>query len=233
MPGSPACRAPSVAVLYDDRRGSELFEDITRLPEYYATRTERTTPGRGRPGDRGAGEASRAVVELGADASAADFPRTMAATLGEDAMKDPSILVQAHDAAAGVAAAFNRNLLHLINTEPEGTIPVGGFRHPARWNAAESRIAMHLEATRHLAFSVAGRAFSMVAGETIHTEISVKYRAEDARGLPRAAGWFPAMEWTDREDHFVVILARRSPAGAHRGIASPCTVDASRRGILS
>src|SRR4030095_16967950 len=86
--------------------------------------------------------------------TAVDLLRAMKDTLGTgafllmgiDRIKDPSILVRAYDDAAGVTAEFNLNLLHRINAELDGDIPVGKFRHVALWNDARSRIEMHLEA---------------------------------------------------------------------------------------
>jgi L-histidine N-alpha-methyltransferase len=281
-----------------DRRGSELFEQITALPEYYPTRTER-----GILADR-VGEIAalvgtgRAVVEFGSGSSAktplllsavdpsayvpidisgdflrassaaladafpglpvhpvegdflhplalpamigaaprlgffpgstignmaggaaVDLLRSMAGTLGARAMlligvdrvKDTDVLVRAYDDAAGVTAAFNLNLLHRINRELDGDMPVAAFRHVALWNDEASRIEMHLEATRDIAFTVAGQGFAMAAGETIHTENSHKYGRRDARLLLRAGGWQPVAEWTDAAGLFALILAEARP----------------------
>jgi L-histidine Nalpha-methyltransferase len=281
-----------------DRRGSELFEEITRLPEYYLTRTDTLLL------ERHCGEVGRivgpghAVVEFGSGSSAktpilleavapaayvpvdisgdflresaealaerfpglpifpieADFmrpfplpadiagapklgffpgstignlvPRTavdllraMKETLGEgsrlligvDRIKPVDILLAAYDDAAGVTAAFNLNLLHRINAELDGDIPVEAFAHRAVWNDALSRIEMHLEARRDVAFSVAGRGFAFKAGETIHTENSHKYGYRDSRLLLRAAGWGVAAEWTDEAEWFSIILAEAEP----------------------
>ena len=72
--------------------------------------------------------------------SAVDLLRAMKETLGEgsrlvigmDRIKDVDVLVRAYDDAAGVTAAFNLNLLHRINAELDGDIPVEAFRHRAR-----------------------------------------------------------------------------------------------------
>jgi dimethylhistidine N-methyltransferase len=127
--------------------------------------------------------------------------------IGLDRVKSADVLVQAYDDAAGVTAAFNLNLLHRINSELVGDVPVDAFRHRAVWNEPMSRIEMHLEAAYDVSFSVAGRNFSMRAGETIHTENSHKYGPRDARLLLRAAGWSPVAEWTDEGDNFALILA--------------------------
>ena len=101
------------------------------------------------------------------------------------------MLVPAYDDAAGVTAAFNLNLLDRINRELGGDIPVDAFVHRAIWNDAFARIEMHLEAKGDVDFTIDGRAFTMTAGETIHTENSHKYGARDASLLLRAGGWTP------------------------------------------
>jgi dimethylhistidine N-methyltransferase len=305
----PAFRADALAGLaapipaiparwFYDHRGSQLFEEITRLPEYYPTRTEAALL------ERYSGEiaaqvgADEAVIEFGSGSSAktpillravrpaayvpvdisgdflresaaglqtefpdlpilpveADFTRlfdlpaavrgaaklgffpgstignfvarsavdllrAMKETLGEgarlvigmDRIKDVDILIRAYDDAAGVTAAFNLNLLHRINRELDGDIPVDAFRHRAIWNDALSRIEMHLEAVRDVAFSVCGRAFAFRAGETIHTENSHKYGHRDSRILLRAAGWGVVSEWTDEQEWFSILLAEAEP----------------------
>jgi dimethylhistidine N-methyltransferase len=127
--------------------------------------------------------------------------------IGMDRLKDTAELAAAYDDAQGITAAFNLNLLHRINAELNGTIPVDAFRHRAVWNDPMSRIEMHLEAVRDTEFTISGQSFSIPAGETIHTENSHKYGPRDARLLLRAAGWSPVKEWTDEEGRFALILA--------------------------
>jgi len=290
-------RAIPARWLYD-RRGSELFEAITQLPEYYLTRTETALLERRCPDVARIAGAGQAIVEFGSGASvkirillaaaapsayvpidisgdflrdsaaslAEDFPglavhpieadftrpiqlpaalaalpklgffpgstignmipatgtdllRAMRQTLGTgawlfigfDRVKDPAELLSAYDDEAGVTAEFNLNLLVRINRELDGDIPIEAFRHRAVWNERLSRIEMHLEATRPIAFEVAGTPFSMSAGETIHTENSHKYGERDARLLLLAGGWTPVEEWTDEEARFALVLARAEP----------------------
>jgi L-histidine Nalpha-methyltransferase len=77
--------------------------------------------------------------------------------IGIDRIKESSVLLCAYDDASGVTAAFNLNLLHRINREPIGSMPVEAFRHRARWNASETRIEMHLEAVASVGFTIARR----------------------------------------------------------------------------
>jgi uncharacterized SAM-dependent methyltransferase len=134
--------------------------------------------------------------------------------VGIDRLKEEETLIRAYDDRQGVTAAVNLNLLHRINRELDSDIPVGAFRHVARWNAWEARVEMHLEATRNVAFTIDGRRFTMAAGETIHTENSHKYGLQGARLLLRAGAWTPVRHWTDPERRFALILARAEPAGA-------------------
>lgn len=280
-----------------DRRGSELFEEITCLPEYYLTRAERSLL------QEHAGEIAhlagpgRTLIELGSGSSvktallletlgasayvpidisgdflreaaarlarqfpglpihpvatdfmrpfslppvvrdtarlayfagstignmavpaSVDFLRNIARTLGAnsqlligiDRIKDPQRLLAAYDDAQGVTAQFNLNLLHRINRELRADIPIGDFRHVARWNDYEARIEMHLEAQRQVDFTIDGREFRIAQGETIHTENSLKYGPRDARVLLRAGGWSPLAEWT-QDDEFALILASPAP----------------------
>jgi uncharacterized SAM-dependent methyltransferase len=121
------------------------------------------------------------------------------------------VLNRAYDDAAGVTAQFNLNLLHRINAELDGTIDISAFRHRAIWNDEMSRIEMHLEAVRDVAFTVSGAHFAMKAGETIHTENSHKYGHRDSRLMLRAAGWGVVQEWTDERQWFSIILAEAEP----------------------
>lgn len=284
-----------------DRRGSELFEQITALPEYYPTRTERALLEAHAGAVARIAGTGRVVVEFGSGSSAktplllqavdpaayvpidisgdflresaralgqrfpglpihaveADFThpirlpaaigakprlgffpgstignlaplaavdllRAMADTLGEGAMlligmdriKGADVLVPAYDDAQGITAAFNLNLLHRINRELDGDVPVDAFRHVARWNDDEARIEMHLEAVRACAFMVAGQRFAMAAGETIHTENSHKYGPRGSRLLLAAGGWTTLATWTDPQDRFAILLAEARPAPA-------------------
>lgn len=155
--------------------------------------------------------------------AAVDLLRKMAATLGAgsmlligiDPIKDVDVLLPAYDDARGVTAAFNLNLLHRINRELEGSVPVNAFRHLVRWNDAEARIEMHLEAARDVRFAVVGQHFSMAKGETIDTENSFKYGLREASVLLRAGGWTPISDWTDDKGLFSVVLAKEGGPQRH------------------
>jgi dimethylhistidine N-methyltransferase len=281
-----------------DRRGSELFDEITRLPSYYPTRTETALLTQVMPEIAAHVPRGSAVVELGAGSATkspllleaidpaayvpvdisgdylrqsaaeiasrfpdiavepviADFARPFelpesiaglprlgffpgstignfvprSATdllrsfrdllgigalllIGMDRVKPVERLVAAYDDPEGITAAFNLNLLERINRELDGTIPIDGFRHEARWNDILSRIEMHLVATRNVKFTIAGRDFAFERGSSIHTENSHKYGQRGARVLLLAGGWTPVAEWTDPAGDFAIILAEAMP----------------------
>lgn len=148
-------------------------------------------------------------------AAAVDLLRAMRRTLGAEArlligvdrVKDPETLRRAYDDASGVTAQFNLNLAHRINRELDGTIPVDALAHEARWNPVWNRIEMHLRARRAIRFEVAGRAFAMEAGETIHTENCHKYTPDQIRLLLHAGGWGELQHWSDEQGMFSLVLA--------------------------
>lgn len=109
--------------------------------------------------------------------------------LGVDLVKAPETLIAAYDDAAGVTAAFNRNLLVRANRELGAGFDVDSFVHRAVWNAAASRMEMHLEATRAMTVLIDGRCLTFSRGETIHTESSRKYTEASVRELANASGW--------------------------------------------
>ncbi len=152
-------------------------------------------------------------------ASATDLLRHFRRTLGTgallligmDRVKPVERLLAAYDDPQGVTATFNINLLHRINRELDGTIPVDAFRHQARWSDILSRVEMHLVAGQDVAFRVAGDSFRFPAGSSIHTENSHKYGPRGGRMLLLAGGWTPLAEWTDPARDFAIVLAEAQP----------------------
>jgi L-histidine N-alpha-methyltransferase len=147
--------------------------------------------------------------------TAVDLLRSMRETLGcgsqlligMDLVKDVAALEAAYDDAEGVTAEFNLNLASRINRELRGTLPLDKLRHVARWNDTYARIEMHLEAIEDIEFEVSGRRFSLLKGETIHTENSHKFDLRSQNTLLLAGGWTPARRWLDSQERFSLILA--------------------------
>lgn len=132
--------------------------------------------------------------------------------LGVDLVKDRDVLLDAYDDAAGVTAAFNRNVLVRINRELGADFNPLAFTHRAFWNSTHSRIEMHLESRRSQRVHIAGLDMTVhfAAGETIHTENSFKYQPGQAQEMLVQAGFLPTAAWTDERNWFAVCLGRVS-----------------------
>jgi len=280
-----------------DERGSELFEKITHLDEYYPTRAERSIL-RAAAGQIAAATRARALVELGAgaadktrlllDALAAggtlasfvpvdvsetalieaarrvngeyagiavtavvsdfeehlglpggDGPRLVAFLggtignllppqraaflaslrsrlrpgdaflLGTDLVKDPAVLVAAYDDAAGVTAAFNKNILSVLNAGLGANFDPGLFEHVALWDAREEWIEMRLRSleAQVVTLPAIGLEVTFAAGEQMRTEVSAKFRREGVAAELAGAGFSMAGWWTDEQGMFGVSLS--------------------------
>jgi L-histidine Nalpha-methyltransferase len=129
--------------------------------------------------------------------------------LGTDLKKNPDVLLRAYDDAAGITAAFNKNILERINRELGGSFDLHRFRHVAHWNEARSRIEMHLESLvkQSVVIEALGMEVPFEAGETIHTESSVKYDAPRVKQLLAGAGFRLEETFYDGDRRFAVHLA--------------------------
>jgi L-histidine N-alpha-methyltransferase len=129
--------------------------------------------------------------------------------LGVDLVKPDRELLQAYDDPLQVTAAFNRNLLVRINRELDANFDLDCFRHLALWNAADSRVEMHLVSTCHQRVRV-GRAdldLTLLEGERIWTESSYKYTPEEVRRLLWSCGFHESRQWIDEPGRFALTLA--------------------------
>lgn len=127
--------------------------------------------------------------------------------IGVDLVKDETTLVEAYDDAAGVTAAFNKNVLNHIKRLTGANIEVGAFSHVGLFNRDESRIEMHLQALRETRIVLGGRERVFKSGERIHTENSYKYQPEAFIALLGKAGFAHTRWWTDAKRHFGVFYA--------------------------
>ena len=128
--------------------------------------------------------------------------------IGVDLVKPAPVLDAAYDDALGVTAAFNRNVLNHVNRLAGTDFDVRDWRHLAFFDAAHSRIEMHLEARRDVLVRAAGGApLRMAAGVRIHTENSWKYTVDGFAGLLQRAGFAQTRHWTDPRGWFALFLA--------------------------
>jgi len=124
--------------------------------------------------------------------------------IGADLPKDPVILRAAYDDAVGLTAAFNLNLLNRINRELGADFNPAAFLHEARWNAAESRVEMHLVSRAQQIVRLGQHRFAFAPEESIHTENSYKYGTATFTRLANLAGYTMAAAWTDPDGLFCV-----------------------------
>ncbi|MHB8494606.1 MAG: L-histidine N(alpha)-methyltransferase [Casimicrobiaceae bacterium] len=127
--------------------------------------------------------------------------------IGVDLVKSADVLEPAYDDPLGVTAAFNRNMLLHLNRLIGTNFDVADWRHVAFFNAAESRIEMHLEALRDTTVRWSGGDRRFAAKERIHTENSYKWRIEDFAALLEAAGFRAPRHWCDARGWFAVFAA--------------------------
>ncbi|MEO5824805.1 MAG: L-histidine N(alpha)-methyltransferase, partial [Gemmatimonadales bacterium] len=121
-------------------------------------------------------------------------------------VKDAGTLEAAYNDPEGITAQFNLNLLARLNRELDATFKLDQFRHQAWWNAAESRIEMHLESRFTQDVIVADKPFHFDVGETIWTESSYKYDREMLDALVSEAGFGVTCLWTDPDERFWVAF---------------------------
>jgi dimethylhistidine N-methyltransferase len=133
--------------------------------------------------------------------------------LGPSPKKTVATLLAAYNDDAGVTAAFNRNVLTRLNRDLGADFDPNAFEHKAIWNAALSRIEMHLESLAaqrvHIPANSAGPALTLnfAPGETIHTENSYKFTPAAVEALLAPANFTISKSWQDPNHLFAVTLA--------------------------
>ena len=120
--------------------------------------------------------------------------------LGLDQPRDPGLLEAAYNDAAGVSAAFARNLLHRLNRDLNGNARPEQFQYRARWQPVQHRIEMALVSRCDQTLQLAEQSWSFAKGEALITEHSVKYSPEAAAELVSRAGWRIRQRWHDLDE---------------------------------
>lgn len=279
-----------------DQRGSELFEEITHLPEYYLTRREREILLRradeiaGLTGcqtlvELGAGSSDKTTILLDAlvragtlqqfipfdvclpalqQAGAAlldEYPglrvhaivgdfdhhltllpsegRRLVAFLGStignldvdqrarffsqlsralspgdflllgtDLVKDVRRLEAAYNDSAGVTAAFNRNVLRVLNRDLAANFVEDNFEHLSTYDAERELIDTRLRSRQNQTVNVGALRLQVpfAAGEEMRTEISTKFTRDGLEHELTAADYGLVRWWTDRAGDFALSL---------------------------
>src|SRR5271169_3946826 len=128
--------------------------------------------------------------------------------LGTDLEKSSAQLLHAYDDALGVTAAFNLNLLARINRELEADFDLARFAHVAKINHEARSVEMHLRSTCRQTVSIpaAEVVVEFLEGETIWTESSHKYSADEIFSIAGDAGFQCEAQWVDEPWPFAESL---------------------------
>ncbi|MCI3934500.1 L-histidine N(alpha)-methyltransferase [Streptomyces sp. AN091965] len=132
--------------------------------------------------------------------------------LGTDLVKDESVLVSAYDDGAGVTAAFNKNVLHVVNRELGADFDPDAFSHVAVWDRDREWIEMRLRSrlTQTVKIPALDLAVDFERGEDLRTEVSAKFREDGVRSELAAAGLKLTHWWTDERGRFALSLSTAS-----------------------
>ena len=129
--------------------------------------------------------------------------------VGVDLVKDPAVLERAYNDAAGVTAAFNLNMLRVLNRHAGTNFDVDGWSHRAFYDEHNRWIEMRLVSSREQTVAVGERSFTFAAGEEVRTEVSCKYTPELMRERAAEAGLRVARWDTDADGLFASVLLCR------------------------
>ncbi len=129
--------------------------------------------------------------------------------LGTDLVKDPGVLRVAYDDPAGVTAAFNKNVLLVLNSELGADFDPDAFEHVALWDAEAEWIEMRLRAIgpQRVTVPALGLTVEFADGEEMRTEVSAKFREAGVRAELAAAGFTMQSWWTDELGRFGLSLS--------------------------
>lgn len=132
--------------------------------------------------------------------------------LGLDRVKEKARLDAAYNDAAGLTAAFNLNVLKVLNECLDSNFDIQAFRHAAWFDEAKSQIEMHLisRRTQSVVLPRIQLDIELAEGESIMTEISRKFTPESMRHLLHAAGFVCERHDEPDDGAFSLVLARRT-----------------------
>jgi len=128
--------------------------------------------------------------------------------LGTDLEKPHTQLIRAYDDELGVTAAFNLNLLGRVNRELGADFEISQFAHVAKVNPEARSVEMHLESKRRQTVNIPASEIMVEfeEGETIWTESSHKYSADEIFEIARNAGFRCDVQWVDEQWPFAENL---------------------------
>jgi L-histidine N-alpha-methyltransferase len=130
--------------------------------------------------------------------------------LGADLIKDAGRLNAAYNDAAGVTAAFNKNVLRVLSRDLDADFDEDRFDHVAAYDPERELIDIRLRARSAHTVNVRGirTVVSFARGEEMRTEISTKFSRDGLERELSAAGFSGTAFWTDAAEDFSLSLWR-------------------------
>ena len=130
--------------------------------------------------------------------------------IGFDLQKDPHVIVQAYDDAAGVTAAFNLNLLKRINRELGANFDLDKFTHYANYRPidASARSFLISREKQSVRIEAIDRTFEFEQWEAVFMEISQKYNLRMIEDLAAESGFEIKQNFFDSRNYYCDSLWR-------------------------
>lgn len=124
--------------------------------------------------------------------------------VGFDLQKDPHVIANAYDDAAGVTARFNLNLLTRINRELGGDFNLEKFAHYANYRPIEGSARSYLMSRekQDVRIDALDRTFSFEQWEAIFMEISQKYSLSMIERLAAESGFAIKQNFYDSRNYY-------------------------------
>ena len=131
--------------------------------------------------------------------------------LGVDLIKDEATMVAAYDDSQGVSAAFNKNILTVINRSLGGNLPLDAFAHETAFFPDSGCMKQSLRATRDITATLdaVGIVIDFTKGEAVHTEWSCKFTVDGISADLAISGLTVVDVLTDSNGHFALIVATK------------------------
>ncbi len=132
--------------------------------------------------------------------------------LGADRVKDIGVLNAAYNDSQGLTAEFNLNVLRVLNREIGSNFELNKFQHQAFFNTLQSQIEMYLVSleSQDVRFDALQATMKIEQGESILTEISRKFEAEDIESLFADSGFDLVQHYQAENEYFSLLLVAAS-----------------------
>jgi L-histidine N-alpha-methyltransferase len=130
--------------------------------------------------------------------------------LGTDLIKHRTRLEAAYNDSAGVTAAFNKNVLAVLNNEFGADFDLDAFEHVARYDDEAERMDIRLRSLvdQEVRLEDLDLNVSFAGGEEMRTEISTKFSRERLESVYAGAGLELQGWFTDAAGDYALSLAR-------------------------